>query len=407
MANLFDDVASSGILKQFYADSIVDQFNEDMPVFKVSEKVKNAYSGQQVQAPVRVLRNQGIGATTDGGLLPSIGRQTTVQATINPKYNYLRAGITAGLIKSSKQDIGSFVRGLDYEIKFGYKDLSNDLNRQLEWNGDGNLGLIGATVVGSNVITVIGREGLGQGDGNQFISATMQVDIVSSAGIYKAQNITINSITGTTTATATLNQVVTCAANDLVVRSGSYNNEVQGLLYALDGGTSTIYSVNRSTYTQYQGNVLDLAAAQLNLDAMQRVYIEGLRRGGSANGKYSMCLMDYDTSRFYAKLLVPDKRYVNTMQTMDGGAYKSGMPAMESNGIALVVDKDMPRRVMYIPQECLVWYELCSMELANETGSNLIAAQDNDIFEMRFRFFGNLFNKQPSAFGVLKNYVSP
>jgi len=111
MSNQFQSISSGlGMLKIYYQGPMVDQFNEDMPIWRGSEKIKNGWDGSQVNRPLRVQRNQGIGATSDGGSLPKIGRQGTVQATIQAKYNYLRFGVTGPMIKASASNQGSFVR---------------------------------------------------------------------------------------------------------------------------------------------------------------------------------------------------------------------------------------------------------------------------------------------------------
>lgn len=120
MANSFSAISTAGIYKNYYQGPIVDQLSEDIPVYRGAEKVKNAYSGQQVNRPLRVRRNQGIGASSDGGSLPVIGNQTTVQAVIESKYLYLRAGMTGPAIKASKNDQGSFARIVGYNIEMGW-----------------------------------------------------------------------------------------------------------------------------------------------------------------------------------------------------------------------------------------------------------------------------------------------
>lgn len=111
MSNQFQGVTSGlAMLKNYYQSPIVDQLSEDLPIYRAAEKVKKGWSGQQVIRSLRTIRNQGIGATSDGGLLPSIGRQTTAQAIILARYNYLRFGITGPMIAASQSDIGSFVR---------------------------------------------------------------------------------------------------------------------------------------------------------------------------------------------------------------------------------------------------------------------------------------------------------
>lgn len=403
MANNFQNTTSGlAELKNFYQGPIVDQFNEDVRIYRAAEKGKESWSGIQVVRPLRVRRNQGIGATSDGGNLPAIGRQTTASATIAAKFNYLRFGVTGPMIKSSSSDKGSFVRAAQYEIDMGYKDLSSDCNRQLSWDGTGYLAKLSAASVASQVITVQGREGTTE-DGNKFLDVDMVVDIVTSAGVYKASGVTISAISGTATATVTLSAPVTAASGDFVVRSGAYNQEVQGLLAALDGGTSSIYGIDRSAYSVFTGNVDDQAAGQLTLDKMQATYNKGLRRGGA---KYSAGWCDYDSLRMYQKLLTADKRYVNTVKG-DGGFMNKDEVYLDFNGIGLVPDKDCPQRIMFIPESVLKKYVLSEMEFADEQGSMYIAQTGTDQYEVRVRLFFNLFNEQPNACAVLKNYISP
>lgn len=111
MANLFQGITSGlAELKNFYQGPLVSQFNDDVPVYRAAEKDKKSWSGYQVVRPLKVRRNPGIGAVSDGGTLPLIGRQGTVQALIAAKFNYLRFGVTGPMIKSSQSDVGSFVR---------------------------------------------------------------------------------------------------------------------------------------------------------------------------------------------------------------------------------------------------------------------------------------------------------
>jgi len=404
MSNVFSNIQQNlAQLKNYYQGPIVDQFNEELPILRGAEKVKQGWSGYQVVRPLRVRRNQGIGATSDGGSLPNIGRQQTVQALISAKFNYLRFGITGPMIKASQSDVGSFVRSAAYELEMGYIDLKNDVNRQLSWDGGGELATVSANAVSSTVITVTGRESTEAG--NKFLDVGMAVDIVNAAGTaYVAQGITINAISGSTTATLTLSAAVTVSATDQLIRAGSLGNEIQGLLYALDGGTSTVYNVDRSTYQQYQGNVLNLSAAQLTLDKMQQAWNEGMRRGGTPI--YSAIYSDFDSLRYYQKLLTADKRYMNTTKG-DGGFAQKDKFYLDFNGLPIVPDKDCPTRMFILPTDALKMYVLAEMEFADETGSMYIAQADNDALEVRVRYFANLFNEKPAACAVLRNYISP
>lgn len=408
MANSFQSI-SSGLaeLKNFYQGPIVDLINEEIPVYRAAEKVKQGWSGYQVIRPLRTVRNQGIGATSDGGVLPKIGRQTTAQAVISAKFNYLRFGVTGPMIKASQSDVGSFVRSAAYELEMGYKDLKTDLSRQLCWDGSGDLALVNASANASSSIVIKGRS-TGE-PALKYIDVGTTVDIYNSTTLVASQ-ITVTAISGTpsgSTATLTLDQPVTVAADYVLIRTGSYNQEIQGLFYALDGGTGTIYSVDRSTNLAFQGNVRDVSSdanRQLTIDMMQDPFNEGLRRGNA--NKFNAAYCDFTSIRYYQKLLVPDKRYQNTVQA-DGTFGDKGKFYMDFNGIPVVPDKDMPVRFAFLPAEVLKMYELCAMEFADETGSMYIAQSDADSFEVRVRHFTNLFNEQPAACGVLTGFTSP
>lgn len=405
MSNQFQSI-SSGIaeLKNWYEGPIRDLLNEEVPVLRAAEKVKKGWSGYQVVRPLRVRRNQGIGATSDGGTLPAIGRQNTQPAQISAKFNYLRFGITGPMIKASQTDRGSFVRSAAYELEMGYKDLKSDINRQMSWDGTGTLAKANANTAGSNSLVIKGREDVEAA--LKFVDVGLVFDIYSSSTLV-AQGIEVTAITSGTpdsaTATLTLSAPVTCTAGDKLVRSGSNGYEIQGLLYALDGLTTTIYNIDRSTYIAYQGNVFDMANAQMTLDWLQRAWNAGLRRGAS---KYSAIYSDFDSIRMYQKLLTPDKRYANT-QKGDGGFAEKDKVYLEFNGVPWVADKDCPQRVFFLPEDLLTQYVLAEMEFADETGSMMIAQTSSDAFEVRVRYFANLFNENPAGCAVLKSYISP
>lgn len=405
MSNQFQTITTGlAELKNYYQGPMKDQLNEELPIMRGAEKVKEGWSGYQVVRPLRVRRNQGIGAVSDGGTLPAIGFQNTQQALISAKFNYLRAGVTGPMIKASQSDKGSFVRSAAYELEMGFKDLKSDLNRQLSWDGTGTLAQANANATATTALVIKGREN--GGIALQFVDVGLVFDVISGSTVV-ASGITVNSISGGTTtgttATLNLNAPVTVTAGDKLIRSGSQNQEIQGLLYSLDGGTTTIYNIDRSAYVAYQGNSNDLSGAQLTLDAMQNSWNEAKRRGGA---KLAALYTDYVSQRYYQKLLTADKRYVNTMKGDAGFSSKDEM-YMEFNSLPIVADKDMSTRMFFLDENAIKLYVLAEMEFADETGSMYIAQTSSDSFEMRVRYFANLFNEQPAACAVVKNYISP
>lgn len=406
MSNQFQSVTSGlAELKTWFQGPMVDGLNENCPVYKASEKIKSKWDGDSVIRPLRLRRNQGIGATSDGGNLPSIGRQGSTRATILNKYNYLRFGITGPMIKAAQTDRGSFVRSASFELEMGYKDMVTNLNRQLIWNGDGTIATLNASVSGSATAVLAGR--------TSTEPALKYIDVGSTVDVYSGstpiatglQVVSISSGTASSaTATVVFDQTFTAAAATNLVLSGSYGNEITGLLYGLDGATTTIYGVDRSSYIAFQGNVSNQSSAQLTLDAMQSIWNEGMRRGNL--GKYSAVYSDYTSLRFYQKLLVTDKRYNNTVKG-DGTFGSADSFYMDFSGLPIVPDKDMPLHFLFLPQEVLEFYVNCEMEFADEQGTMYIAQVDTDSYEVRIRQFGNFFNSQPASCADLNGYISP
>lgn len=409
MANQFQNTVSGAAeLKNYYQGPLINLINNEIPVYRACEKVKEGWSGSQVVRSLRTRRNQGIGATSDGGILPKIGRQTTVNATIQAKYNYLRFGLTAVMIKASQSDKGSFVRSAGFELEEGYKDLKSDISRQLSWNGRGDMAVLNAAALGTTSLVIAGRSSTEPA--LKFVDVDFTFDLIDTNQNVLQTGITVTAVSGTATsatATLTVDQPVTAAAGSILIRSQSNAQEIQGLFYALDGGTSVIYGVDRSAALAFQGNLTDLSTGNnpiLSIDSMQTPFNEGLRRGNV--GKYNAAWTDFTTLRYYQKLLTPDKRYANTKEG-DGTFGNKGDFYLDFNGIPMVPDKDMPTKIALLPAEVLKMYELCAMEFADETGSMYIAQSDADALEVRVRHFTNLFNEQPAACAVLQGYISP
>jgi hypothetical protein len=411
MANQFASIASQfPILKNYYAGPIVSQFNESLPIYKGAEKGKEKWNGQQVIRPIKTIRNQGIGATSDGGTLPKIGQQTTKQAIIAAKYNYLRFGVTGPMIKASQGQKGAFISAVEFEMSEGLKDLQWDVGRQLAWKGDGCLCVVSANAVATNVVTVKHRDtasSLASAEGpEKFLDIGMSLDFIDSNSNVVASSASITAISGqgTATVTLTLDSVVTVSTNNLVIRSGSNGNEIQGLLTSLDGGTSTIYNIDRSVSIQFQGNNTDNGGQALSLNVMQQTLNNARRRGG---GKISVVYCDFDSERYYNRLLVADKRYIGEKVKGDGTFTSKEEVYLAYSGAPIMADQNCPTRFFFISEDNLKKYVLAELEWADETGAYMIAQTSADSFEARLRLFANLFLEKPSASACLQNYISP
>ena len=285
----------------------------------------------------------------------------------------------------------------------GYKDLSSDINRQLSWDGTGDLAVVNTAAVASTSLVIQGRESTEPA--LMFVDIGLTFDVISGSTVV-ASGIQVTAISGTPTgltATLTLSAPVTVSVNDVLIRSNSNGMEIQGILTALDGGTTTIYNIDRSTTMSYQGNVTSNSSNPLTLDSMQIPYLEAMRRGGA---KLSACYTNHETLRMYTKLLTAGKRFNNTVKG-DGGFAEKDKWYTDFNGLPVVPDKDCPRRIFFLPSDAITFYVLSEMQFADDTGAMFIAQTSSDSLEARVRFFANLFNEAPAACGVLSTYISP
>lgn len=406
MSNVVNTIAQEvlGNLKRRYQGPIKSQFNDDMPVLKHMQRGTEKWAGTSVFRPLKLRRNQGIGAASDGGVLPATGKQTTVQAEIPCRFNYLRFALTAPLMKASQTQDGAFVSQLSYEMEEGLNDLKNDVNRQLTWTGRGDLAVVAANAVATNSVSIEGRTS-GE-DAAKFLDIGMEVDIVTTAGVVQASRVTITAISTplAATSTLTLDQNVTVAADSIVVRAGAFNQEIQGFRASLDGLTTSLYGIDRATYWQYQGNVVDAGGVALRLDLLTQALSQARRRGGL---KLDMTMTNHDAERMYDKLLVADKRYIGERIKGDGTFTRNEESYLALGGKPVVADKDMPLDFYHIGMDGFKLYVLTEFEFASESGAELIALNDVDGYEARLRYFANIFAEKPSALARLTNFVSP
>lgn len=404
MANTFANLTNgAGILKTVFAGPVVSQFNDENPIYREFEKGKEKYQGAQVNRSLKVRRNQGVGAVSDGGNLPNIGKQVTQQAIINVKLNYLRFGITAAILKASQGDKGAFVSLMEYEMSEGLVDLRQSVSRQTFWDGTSDLAVVSANAVASNVISITGREST---ENIVYLDVGSAIDIYTSAGVLVASALNVTAITGLNTlaGTITLDSAITTSATDVIVAAGSFNNEIQGMLYTMDGATTgTIYNIDRALYPVYQSNVVSASGGQLNLNLMKQAWnLPKIRAGAKTNAIFC----DYNSERFYERLLVADKRYINKVKG-DGSFASKDENYLEYSGVPITPDKDCPQRFFFIDSKGWKKYVLSELEWADETGSYMIAQTGTDSWECRLRLFANYFCEKPSGQAVLGSYISP
>ena len=227
----------AGLLKQVYSDAIEEQLENNNVLYKIFEKdasTKNL-QGKDIIVPVHSARNAAIGARAEGGTLPTGRNQTHVQVTVPLKYLYGRIDMSGQSMLLARKDISAFVDAKTNEMEGIITDVTRDFNRQLHGDGTGVLAL--ANGAGSGTATLVLDTQTVGATVAQYLQGAY-IDVITSGGTTEVSGIQVSAVVSdtATAATVTLASTQTWSDNSLVYITGNRNNEVVGLLGAIDDG---------------------------------------------------------------------------------------------------------------------------------------------------------------------------
>lgn len=400
---LYDDV-----LKYDYLPTIRKQINGSTVLLSRLEKNEEDIGGKNAVVALHTGRNSGIGATTDGGALPTAGGQQYDNALYKVKYNYGRMQLTGPTIAAARKDKYAFVRATDSELKGTVEDMKDDINRQLFGNGTGVLALVNGTMNTANTTLTVDTPG------TMYFSKGMIVDIVDPASTTAgdkratAAAITVSAKASATTLTMNTANVPAIADNDFIVRKGNYLNEMMGIKGIISDADplSTVTAIdvggiNRATAGNefWKANSVANAgtARKLTLDLMQYAWDMGEEEGGEV----TLILTSRTQRRKYLALVKADGRFVNTLN-LDGG-----FDALEYNGKPLVVEKYCPPDLMYFMDEStMAFYRMSDFEWMQSDGAILSRVSGYDAYEAVLYIYATLGCDAPNKNTVLKDLLT-
>lgn len=145
--------AIDAILKDRYLGPIRDQLNASTVLMSRLRRDTENIDGRIGKIPLRVGRNRGILATSEGGTLPTPGKQSYAVTEIPMAFNYGLIQVTGQSMGASRTNLGAFIRALDGEVRGMVEDLKNDINRQMFGDGSGRIA-VAAGAFSTNTLTV-------------------------------------------------------------------------------------------------------------------------------------------------------------------------------------------------------------------------------------------------------------
>lgn len=383
----FNLAAADKILKDYYLPAVREQLNTATVLLANISRNEEDVSGKKAVLSVHKGRNQGVGARADYADLPKAGHQAYEQPSITMKYNYGRIEVTGPTIAATRSDAGAFVRTIQSEMDGLLTDIKKDFNRQLFGDGTGKLCTLGAASASATVTIT---------DTAQYLEAGMSVDIVSGGSV-SVSGLTIVSV-DRSTPSVTFDQAVTTLTGDILVRSGSYNEEVEGLARIVDD-SNTYANINRSDNANefWRANVDDNGGTNraISESLMQVMWDEIGRRGGV---QPDLIITTDGVRRAYMNTLTSLRRFVNTIEV------KGGFSGPEFNNTAVIVDYDCPPNTMYfLRTDRLALYRMSDWDWLDKDGAILHRVSNKDAYEAVLYKYANLGSDRPNALGVIKD----
>jgi hypothetical protein len=408
---------ADAILKEYYIGPIREQLNqkavlmfaaddeEDNPedsrsqnvpfrgIARESEGVE--FAGREYVVPAHTSRNEGVGARSETGTIPTAGQQgwTDLKDTIKHNYGVIR--LTRYAIRLSNRNEGAFLKLLEGETKGLVRDIRKDVNRQAYGSQTG--ALCAVTADGANTVTV---------DSVQFLRVNMVIDIVDSTNdTVLATARTISAINATTKVVTYSGADATATTNHRLARTGSWKMEINGLGNIINN-TGTLHGVDSTAAANnwHKSIVKDGGGNQFSEDLGQQV-IDGVGSGG--NAEVELLITTRGIRRRYVNTLKSQKRF-NDAQSV---TLRGGFKAVMFNEMPLVFDDDCPKGNMYfLDMDSLMWIYLPNgdapgyWDWVDDDGAVLSRATDRtDAFEGYLAADHDLGTPQRNGLGLINN----
>lgn len=344
-------------LKNVYLPDVQEAMTQGRVLLEKLDRNSEDYDGKQIVVAVNKSRNAGLGGAAENGTLPTAGNQGWVNATFTPAAIYGRGEITGHAIRHSKTDRGSFVRGLDREMKGLERDFKNDANRILNGNGDEIMTRVNATTGSQTVIAVDSTRFLGEGD-------TIKID---------TDDATISTVDSDTQ--ITLTAAVTVADNDAIKRriGTATTVEPDGIQNVFDDD-NTFGGINRATALYWQPKLIKNGGVNrdVTLPLMDQLTREvEVRTNEMPDNFYGLQVL----RDIYGQLLQVDRRYNST--TLEGGKRK-----LSHNDVTFETDFHAPSNRILAPKwSSFGIAEAGPVEWMDKDGAILSRVANKDAYE--------------------------
>lgn len=326
------------------------------------------FAGRQWVLPAHTSRNEGIGAISEGGTIPTAGQQGWTDLKDDLRHNLGTIKLSRFAIRLSNRNVGAFLKLLEGETKGLVNDISKDVCRQAYGN---QTGALAAVVSDGEKKCVV--------DSVQYLRVGMHIDFVNAGtDAVLGSDRTITKIIPSTKTVEYSGEDLTVTTSHRLVRTGNWKKEINGL-GVLIGTTGEIHGVDSTAAGNewWQSVVQDASEASFSEDTAQQI-VDSV--GSSGNGEVELLLTTRGIRRRYIADLKSQKRFTDA----DSVKLHGGFKAVMFNEMPLTFDDDLPKGTCYfLNTDALMWVYLENdWDWVDDDGAILSRATDRtDAFE--------------------------
>jgi hypothetical protein len=401
-----------GILKDDYQDVVTDQVQVFDPVAEMFEKVTEVqFEGRKAVEMTNMSYNEGVGAYSEGGNLPTAGTFDPQQFNIGMKYLAASFQMTKQMMESAKTSKGAFKNAMNMSMDTVVTNLKREQARMIWGAGKGILAYVNCSGA-QTTLTVDNPGGItNTAGGARYLRKNMVIGCINpSDGTLRSGTITTISAVAATGLSVTVPST-TFTENDYIVRfnttsetaasGGGYNQEPMGLLGIVDDGTylTTLSGLSRNTYGQLKSRVQSAVGA-LSLDAIQLNFDIASQAG---DAEIDVLAGHHSVRRAYLALLEADRRYSGSdLQSPDGGTKAASASSKKSyvtfGGKPMIESKNAPYGMLFgLDKSKMKKYSQVEGEWANDSGAILTKTSGKDVWEAFYRRWLNYHCSKPST----------
>lgn len=389
-----------GNLKQVYGGGS-DLYQQNLKHFMLSEieTAPDKPGGQGFYHMTMIRGNESGGAINEDEKTADPQSPQPIQPIITAKTQHWPFSFTGKAEALANTDKFAFATTIDMNMNDAMARSLADQNRQFFGTGQGNLAQVNGAIVASATIVV---------DNVQYLRPNMVIDIFDTLGGTKqAGPRTIQSVTISTN-TIVLDAVVTVSDLGILVKTGVQDNapvdgkEYTGLARIIDTtiNGATLQNINRSTYPEYQSNIIDAGGAPTSQDQLQRLMNRIMILGGENPNKI---VSRHGVYRSFVGTSIVQTRYQDDK-------LKTGHVSLTWNGLEWVLDKDCQIKTVYMlntDPKYLAKYAIKELDLADADGKEINKLPGFDKYYGYYIAYMNIGSRKPNNHGKLYNLLEP